>query len=367
MRELDDILEAVAGVAETGPPAVLASVVAVSGSTYRQPGARMLLLPGGERVGLVSGGCLEDDLAERAAEVRVRRQPRLVCYDATGADDIVWGLGLGCAGRMEVLLEPVDARHPGPLAWLASWRKARATGALATRLEGAEIGRRWALHPDGRFEDPVAREGSPAQEIRALLQGALRTGRRGRVAAPGGDLALEIARPPPRLVVFGAGPDARPVVRLATDLGWSVVVVDGRPVYARPALFPGARVHCAPAERAVATAGVGHGDAALVMTHHYLHDRSLLRELLPGPAAYVGLLGPRQRALDLLEDLTRAGCHPSPEQLARFHAPAGLDLGGEGPEAIALSLVAEVQAVHEGRRGGWLRDRKGPIHETTPA
>ena len=367
MRELGDILEALAEVPPTGPAAVLATVVAVSGSTYRRPGARMLVLPDGHRVGLVSGGCLEDDLAERAGAVRREGRPRLVCYDATGEDDILWGLGLGCAGRVEVLLEPVDAAHPGPLAWLGGWREAHASGALATRLEGAELGRRWALHPDGRFEDPEGQNGNEDRHLRVLLEDGLRTGRSGRVAAPGGDVALEIARPPFRLVVFGAGPDARPVVQLATGLGWRVVVVDGRPAYAQPSLFPGARVHCAPAERAVATAGVERGDAALVMTHHYLHDRSLLRALLPGPATYVGLLGPRQRALDLLEDLARAGCHPSPEQLARFHAPAGLDLGGEGPEAIALSLVAELQAVHEGRRGGWLRDRKGPIHETAPA
>ena len=140
-------------------------------------------------------------------------------------------------------------------------------------------------------------------------------------------------------------------------------LVDGRPAYARPERFPGARVRCLPAEEAVAGVGVDRDTYAVVMNHHYLHDRAILGDLLGSAAPYVGLLGPKRRADDLLADLATGGVRFGDEELARLHAPAGLDLGGEGPEAIALALVGEILAIARGRRGGWLRDRKGPIND----
>jgi xanthine/CO dehydrogenase XdhC/CoxF family maturation factor len=356
MRELGDILAAFASLAP-GQTGVLASVVHASGSTYRRIGARLLVLPSDEPIGLISGGCLEGDLVTRAREVREAAAPRLIHYDATAEDDIVWGLGLGCAGVLDVLLEPVARDRPGPLVWLAAWRRERATGVLATALAPGRLGRRWALHPDGRVE------GAAGDEVRAALLQARSTGRSARLTTREGDVTLEVARPPRRLLVFGAGPDAAPLARLAVELGWDVELVDHRPAYARPERFPGARVHLAPAEGAVARMGVDRDTYVLVMTHHYLIDRALLSELLPSQAPYVGLLGPRRRAEDLIADIERLGIALSAEQRARLHGPAGLDIGGEGPEAIALSLLAEVMAAAEGRSGGWLRDRKGPIHE----
>jgi xanthine/CO dehydrogenase XdhC/CoxF family maturation factor len=213
------------------------------------------------------------------------------------------------------------------------------------------------MHPDGRVE------GEPDTELREAMRQAAETGCVGRIETRRGPVAVEVARPTLRLVVFGAGPDAAPVVRIAVELGWSVELVDHRPAQARPERFPGAHVHLVPSEAAVARVGVDADTFALVMTHHYLIDRTLLGELLPSPAPSVGLLGPRQRAEDLLADLAEQGIEVSSEQCARLYAPAGVDLGGDGPEAIALSLVAQVLAVAEGRSAGWLRDRKGPIHE----
>jgi len=356
MRELGDILRALEAMGP-GETAVLANVVHVSGSTYRRVGARLLLCADERVIGLISGGCLEGDLVARAAEVRAADAPRLVHYDATAEDDIVWGLGLGCAGVVDVLLEPVAPDRPGPLDWLAAWRRERATGVLATSLVSETLGRRWALHPDGRIE------GEPGAELVEAMRLAAANGRAGKVETRQGPVAIEVARPPRRLLIFGAGPDAAPVVRLALELGWSVELVDHRPAQARADRFPGARVHLVPSEEAVARVGVDADTYALVMTHHYLIDRALLAELLPSPAPYLGLLGPRQRAEDLLAELAEQGLRVSAEQRARLRAPAGVDLGGDGPEAIALSLVAEVMAVAEGRSAGWLCDRKGPIHE----
>jgi xanthine dehydrogenase accessory factor len=146
-----------------------------------------------------------------------------------------------------------------------------------------------------------------------------------------------------------------------------VDLVDHRPALARAERFPGARVHLVPAENAVARVGVDRDTYVLVMTHHYLIDRALLSELLLSPTPYIGLLGPRQRAEDLLADVEGLGIGLSAEQRARLYGPAGLDVGGDGPEAIALSLLAGVMAAAEGRPGGWLRDRKGPIHEPEQA
>ncbi len=357
MRELREILAALEGLSERDI-AVLASVVRAEGSTYRRPGARMLMLPDDTMIGLIGGGCLEGDLLGHATEVRSSGRPRVVHYDATREDDVIWGLGLGCAGIVDVLLEPVSKQWPGPLAWLGAWRTARATGAFATALEEGRLGQRWALHPGGRLEGAAAGE-----SLRAALRDALASGRSRRLRTSEGEIAIEVAHPPLRLVVFGAGPDAVPVAHLALELGWDLELVDPRPAYARPERFPGARVHCATAEEAVARVGVAGDTYTLVMTHHYLYDRAILADLLVSPVPYVGLLGPKRRAEDLLADLAGQGVRLSDDQVARLHGPAGLDLGGEGPETIALSLVSEILAVDQERSGRWLRDRKGPIHD----
>lgn len=370
MRELRDILGAFAQLEAAGEHAVLASVVRAEGSTYRRPGARMLILPDDQMVGLLSGGCLEGDLLDRARSVREDGAPRLVHYDHRGEDDIVWGLGLGCAGALDVLLERVGPGSPGPLHWLRSWTEARRVGALATGLAAPFLGMRRALRAGGEPEGPLA--GSDEALAEALVSG--RGARRQLAIDPErghpevAPVWIEVFRPPLRLVIFGAGPDVEPVARLASALGWAVLVVDGRPAYARPERFPfpGVRVLLADPAAAPRAAGMDEETHVLVMTHHYLHDRDLLRQLLPSPAAYVGILGPRRRTDDLLEDLRAEGLHLDPGRLARLHGPAGLDLGAEAPEEIALALVAEIQATVTGRSGGWLRERKGPIHEPEP-
>jgi xanthine/CO dehydrogenase XdhC/CoxF family maturation factor len=157
------------------------------------------------------------------------------------------------------------------------------------------------------------------------------------------------------------------VVRIAAELGWEVVVVDWRPAYARRESFPEASaVVLCEAERVGECVEVDGRSVALVMTHHYLHDRSLLRFLLPSAARFIGILGPKRRTEALLEDLREEGLSVTSEQRDRLHGPAGLDIGAESPEQIALALVAEIQAVLAGRPGGWLREREGPIHDQGP-
>lgn len=361
MREIRDILDAFRTLRESGEAGVLASAVRTEGSTYRRSGARMLALPDDRMIGLISGGCLEGDLLEHAKRVRESGEPQIVRYDMRPEEDIVWGLGLGCAGVVDVLLERVDAEAPGPLDLLAECIRERKPGVIATALAGkAPLATRWTLHPDGRFSGPADGAGRVERAAREALEGE----RDALLAGEAGEILIEVVRPPPRLLVFGAGPDAVPVVRIAAELGWEVVVVDWRPAYARPDSFREARaVVLCEAERVGEHVEVDGKSAALVMTHHYLHDRSLLRFLLPSPVRFIGILGPRTRTESLLGDLREEGLSLTQEQLERVHGPAGLDIGAESPEQIALALVAEVHTVLAGRSGGWLCEREGPIHD----
>ena len=364
MRELRDILGAFQMLRESGEAGVLASAVRTEGSTYRRAGARMLVLPDDRIIGLISGGCLEGDLLEHARSVREAGEPRIVRYDMRSEDDIIWGLGLGCAGAVDVLLERVDGEAPGPLDLVAECIRERMPGVIATALAGkAALATHWALHPDGRFSGPTA----GSAEIERAARQAAEQERDALLEDEAGKILIEVVRPPPRLLVFGAGPDAVPVARIANELGWEVVVVDWRPAYARRESFPEASdVVLCEAERVGERVEMDGTSAALVMTHHYLHDRSLLRFLLPSAVRFIGILGPRRRTESLLGDLREEGVSLTQEQLERLHGPAGLDIGAESPEQIALALVAEIQAVLAGRSGGWLCERKGPIHDESP-
>jgi xanthine/CO dehydrogenase XdhC/CoxF family maturation factor len=321
----------------------------------------MLVLPDDRVIGLISGGCLEGDLLEHARTVHETGEPRIVRYDMRSEDDIIWGLGLGCAGAVDVLLERVDGEAPGPLDLMAECIRERKPGVIATALAGkAALATHWALHPDGRFSGPAA---GSAEIERAARHAAERDGD-ALLEGEAGKILIEVVLPPPRLLVFGAGPDAVPVVRIANELGWEAIVVDWRPAYARPESFPEAGdVVLCEAECVGESVEVDEATAALVMTHHYLHDRSLLRFLLPSTVRFIGILGPRKRTDLLLGDLREEGVSLTPEQLERLHGPAGLDIGAEAPEQIALALVAEIQAVLAGRAGGWLCQREGPIHD----
>jgi xanthine dehydrogenase accessory factor len=281
MHELDRILEAV----RATPRGIVVTVIRTHGSTYRRAGARALIAENGRATGAISGGCLERDLAERIRPWLADMQPRVVTYDSTRADDLVFGLGLGCRGVLDLLIEPFDEAHPPRLADF-----------------------RW----NGR--EPV--------EWTTTL--------------PGGETLVELIRPQRAIAVFGGGPDVEPVVRLARQTGWRADVVTTRePI------------------------DVSDYDAAVVMTHNFPRDVDVLRTLLASRIAYIGLLGPRTRGDELLAELKAV-------RDSRIFSPVGLDLGAETPEEIALSIVAEIQAVLNARSARALRELAEPIH-TPPA
>ena len=309
------------------------------GSTYRKPGALMLIASNGDYAGLLSGGCLEGDLRERAQAVIETGQAQLVTYDTRGKDDLIWGLGLGCEGAMHILLFRAGPEWDWqPLTHLTRSLASYTPTAVAIVAESTSPER-----PVGAVTLP---EGA-APDVRATLEQAAHSGRAQWITGQDAKLFVLPLSLPPRLLLLGGGPDAAPVVELAARQSWKVTVVDHRPAYAQADHFPGAeRVVLARPNEFLATLDVTHFAAAVVMSHHLPSDLEYLRSLAQTGIPYVGLLGPAQRREKLLSDL---GGEPARSLRPRLHAPVGLPLGGRTPESIALAIVAEIHAfVHLG-------------------
>ena len=356
----------------TGGTGVLATVVRTTGSTYRGPGARMLVTNDGRSAGLISGGCLENDLRERSADVLASGKPLLVTYDSTSPDDVLWGLGLGCTGIAHVVLERVSGSGEcRVLEFIEECRRLRSAGAIAspyvlTGIPGDMVGSRVFVR-EGKTLKGGGTDDALTGALGQACAGALSTGQSSQLTLtlPGGraESFIEYISPPLSLFVFGAGPDAAPLVRLAKELGWHVTVVDGRPAYLTQESFPSADelVLAHPGEPRDAFV-IPRGSVAVIMTHNFNNDVALARSLIGSAASYVGLLGPRAKADLLLGRLAEEGIMPTEDALARFHSPVGLDIGAETPEEIALAIVAEIQATLHDRPGTPLRHREGPIH-----
>lgn len=322
MSEISRILAALDSAA--GQPAALATLVRVEGSSYRRPGARLLLLSDDTRLGSISGGCLEEDVMEHAHRVLASGKPELAVYDTTAENDLVWGVGLGCQGVVRILIERISADRP---AWIATMR-----ANLHARCDTALV--------VGPTDTRLASDAPPtAGEFR------------------------EIIPAPPALIICGAGNDARPLATMAKQTGWHVTVADARPAYASQARFPNAdAILSAPIPELVTQLRFDVRTFAVVMTHRYADDREFLRALLPHDFAYLGQLGPRVRTDRMLSELKTDGLRLTDAALAKLHAPVGLDLGGSTPETVALAILAELETRLNGRTPAHLRDRPGPIH-----
>jgi len=292
MHEIDKTLAALRRVIDDGKRGILVTIVATRGSTYRRAGARAVISEDGDSFGTLSGGCLERDLGERARAWLADPKPRLFTYDSTKASDIVFGLGLGCRGVIDVLIEPFDAARLPRLATEFRWN-GREPVVWTTTLDGRE-------------------------------------------------LLVEAIRPERAIAIFGGGNDVAPVARIAEQIGWRAAVISPKDMHP---------------ESVKERVDLGAFDAAVIMTHNFMHDLALLATILPSPIPYVGLLGPKSRGDELLAQLgmTRS---------ERFHSPIGLDLGGETPEEIALAIVAEIQAALNQRDAKSLRELARPIHAT---
>lgn len=319
-----------------GRPLALATVVATLGSTYTKPGQRMLITESGDFQGMVSGGCLEGDLAVHAQQVLASGTARLLTYDLGNPDEGLFGLDLGCDGLLRVLVQclaPADDFEP--MTTLAALLRGD-TPTLCTVL----LSPRGAL-PMGTtllgnrvIGTPLGGPGSPGHNSG---EGAAE-----EVSLTGGDPLSLWLNPLPRLLVLGAGLDAVPVVTLAETLGWRVTLVDHRPSFlARPAFRVAEACLLMPAAELASRMPLATFTAALVMTHHLATDRCHLNSLAGSPVPYIGLLGPSGRRDRLVRDLGPAGLALA----GRLHGPAGLDIGANSPASIALSILSQIHGL----------------------
>ncbi len=353
-----ELLDAARGLRARGEPAVLATLVAVEGSSVRRPGARLLLLPGGRLAGFLSAGCVERDLAERVDHVLLSTRPELVRYGAAETADPVLGLGLGCGGGMEVLLEPwPPLAGPDPLELLESVRQLRQAAAMATVVGPEEkLGARVAV---GSGE---AAPSDASDELGLILdealRGVLRQADRSVVREGGLRILVERLWPPLRVFIQGVTPPARAMASLAGELGWDAVVLD-----------PGSNRDWVPDGVTVVQASGGvlpeglvpdAWTVALLLAHDTDAEARLVPVLLAAGVPYVGVMGSRGRRDDLVRRLREGGVPE--ESLDRVFMPVGLDIGAEKAGEIALAAAAEVVAVLRGRSGGRLRKAKGRLH-----
>lgn len=331
MGEVEQLLEAATQLDGRREPYSLATVVRVDGSSYRRPGARLLVPRDGPAVGLISGGCLEEEAARLARAAIDANAPMLVTIDHSAEGDELWGLGLGCRGVVHLFAEP-PALARGTVEALRAVRTGMDGAYLLTGLDGSR--RRLSASEAASLADGL----EPDRPV--LL----------------GDAVLDPILPPTHLIICGAGPDAASLVAAGQRLGWRVTVADPRRTLLANDRFGDAERCDAEPAQAPDRIGVTPRTAVVVMGHDYVRDAAYLNAFRNRGAAYVGVLGPRERTDRLLAELRSTA-----DQQA-LHAPAGLDIGADGPEEVATAIVAEILATLHGHGGGQLRERHGPIH-----
>ncbi|MFA9518263.1 XdhC family protein [Halopenitus sp. H-Gu1] len=349
--------------------AVLATVVDVVGNAYRRPGAKMVIAEEGDGVGSITAGCLEDEVLDIAEDVITEGRPHVEQFDLTGDDD-VWGLGVGCNGIIDILLEPLDDSYR-PV--VDAYERSDDI-AVVTVLDPGESGTRrgdraYATQADGSlsFDAPDwpdwlldALDEPTAELLSAETSDTLEFEHEGENT----EVFVDAVTAPPDLVVFGSGHDVAPVANLTSQVDFRVTVASFRGASATTERFPDADavVSTSPAD-VQETLDLDEKTYTIVMTHNFIDDRIVLEELLDSPVPYVGLLGPRERFEEIRDDLREDGVKLTEDDLERIFAPAGLDLGGGTPFHIAQSIAAEVTAIRYGREPKHLTEREGHIHE----
>jgi len=353
--ESHQVFEWLATLAAEQRRAAIATVVSVHGSAYRREGARMAVAEDGASVGNVSGGCLEGDVREVALQVIATGIPQLRSY-CSGADQInAWDLGVGCEGEVKVYIEPAD-----PLS-LVEEELLRGTQrfAICRELPTAEASARrivlTATTHDGSLGDATLDQAVIRSATTLLDSGSDST----LIDADGRSIFVEVFQPPPQLVILSAGNDARPLARMAVEVGFHVVVVDRRPALLAADRFPDAAVliEC-PTADLTRHVSFDADTYAVVMNHNFADDEQYLRALIATPVPYIGMLGPRQRT----ERIIRNVAADVPFDVERVYGPVGLDVGTDGAEQVALAIIAEILAVRGGRSPASLRERQRAIH-----
>ncbi|SIN99551.1 XdhC family protein [Chitinophaga niabensis] len=366
MKEIKQIIHAYELACKKQQKAALATVVHVAGSSYRAPGARMLITEDGMLTGAISGGCLEGDALRKALMVMMQGKPLLTTYDTSDEEDAVIGVGLGCNGIIRVLIEPILPEDPvNPIILLQHTLEKRQAVVLVTFFSlhnkwSEQQGTRLLLKADGallKADNIIPAAINDAKNIKESIFIEYRDNGQPVSAF------YEYIPPPVSIIVAGAGNDVLPLVQIGEVLGWDITLVDGRPAYANSQRFPACRVIVSDPESALRELVIDDQTAVVLMTHNYNYDKALLKALIAMPVNYIGMLGPRKKLSRMLTEFEEEGTKVTEEQLSRVYSPVGLDIGAETAEEIALAVLAEIKAVFAGRSGVYLRSFTGKMHE----
>ena len=367
MKDLNDIVRAYDNAILQNKQMALATVVRVDGSSYRRPGARMLVTDDSKITGAISGGCLEGDALEKALFAMATGENKLITYDSTGEDDIQFGLHLGCNGVVHILFEPIKKEDPQnqiELLRLISERGEEAVLVTIFSLKKMQPGTRLLSLKNKMIGDVT----EPVQHL--LTESVQFAFAEKQSAFMDLDIEqtdctafVEYIERPVSVVISGAGNDVQPLVEIAAMLGWSVTVVDGRFHFAVPERFPKAtKVLYSKPNEILSKIKTDNRTVFLLMSHNYNYDLDFLTQIAEREFGYIGLLGPAQKRERMLSDLRDQGIHLNEEQLFKIHGPTGLDIGAEHSTEIALSIISEVKAFLSGRSGSSLKFKTESIH-----
>ena len=372
MKEIREIIKSYEAATKAGKKSALASVVHLDGSSYRRPGARMLVTDEGELTGAISGGCLEGDALRKAMMVLSQQKSKLVTYDTNDEEDATIGIQLGCAGIIQVLFEPIDENNAdNPIRLLSKAIVKRQKAVLVTLFSLADKkneqpGTCLLAEEDGNISGciPFAQLQKNIMEDvnKAMLQQSSSfinyTNENLSVTA-----FIEFLQPPVSLVIVGAGNDAMPLMQMADITGWDVRIVDGRSTHAKPERFVSAcQVLISKPEKVLEQITIDKQTVFVLMTHNYNYDLTMLRALLDRNVNYIGVLGPKKRLDRMLDEIRGGGSEINEDQLKNIYGPVGLEIGAETAEEIALSIIGEIKAVLSGKHGGSLREKQNAIH-----
>ena len=372
MKEIREIINAYNKAKKNEKRLALATLVHLNGSSYRRPGARMIVDEEGQLTGAISGGCLEGDALRKAVFCIHTQTPKLVVYDTSDEEDATIGIQLGCSGIIQVLFEPIDENDPlNPIELLKKAIHKRQNTVLVTlyasQIKKSDIvGTSILLEESGEFHNNSTFQFVPEplmQDIKETLTVKKSSFKSYQQNDNTFNAFLSFISPPISLVIVGAGNDAIPLQSIAETLGWEVTIVDGRHTYAKIERFSSAcQIIVSKPEQVLQQIPIDDKTVFVLMTHNYNYDYAILKALLGKNIPYIGALGPKKKLDNMINDLKAENIILNEKQKNILYGPVGLELGAETPAEIALSITAEIMSVMNNKKGGSLRNLLTEIH-----
>jgi xanthine dehydrogenase accessory factor len=368
MKEFKAIVSAYRKIDFASRKIALATVVRVRGSSYRSPGARMLITDDGKWIGSISGGCLEGDALRKARQVMSENKSLTITYDTREESNQYLGIGLGCNGVIDVLIEPIDPTNSNNTVLLfEKVLESKGPVALATIFSpGDQAEKLWLTENNKSFSSISNKklETLIEQHLAEIFISGHSEAKKISTGTEDIEIFIELIQPSVSLIIFGGGFDARPVSEMARSIGWNVTVTDECVAHIAPLFFPSAdKLSLCHREYVDREFDITPYTACILMSHNYEYDRDVLKKLLRSPSPYIGILGPRKRFDKMIEEFKNVGINLATDHYHRIHSPIGLDIGAETPDEIAVSIIAEIQGKFSNRSGGFLKYRNAPIHK----